>query len=227
MTRVDSFLVRDGRSIRPDLHRRRFGAGYPDLGPVPPRGSWFPRVTDHGVEWRPAPALRSATVLWLPEESDPRTSPTVKGPDLPALLELRERARGHGADDAVLLAPGAEPCVREAATSALVFFSGGVPIMAPRGEILESTTVCATVEAGLLPEPRRREITVDEALTLPAWAASALHGWTPVVGWIRGGTHHPAQRRSAPHGGAAARGDMDPAALNAALWAQAEELTRP
>ncbi|MDO5032815.1 aminotransferase class IV [Corynebacterium sp.] len=224
--KVDSFLVRDGRAIRPDLHRARWGSGYPELGPVPETGQWFPRVSASGVEWRPAPPLRTATVLWIGSKEDPRRHPQVKGPDLPALGALRAQAQAHGADDALLHAGG---FVREAANAALVFFNGTQPLMAPAEQILESTTVRASVEAGFLPRPLHREISMVEALDLPAFVASALHGWTPVTAWILTGPdgrlHHKAAAPTHTCGaGEAAAGAFDAAATNAALWRQAEKL---
>ena len=46
---------------------------------------------------------------------------------------------------------------------------------------LPSTTVQATRAA--LSFTGARPITVDELLTFPVWAGSALHGWTEVTGW--------------------------------------------
>lgn len=204
-----SFLVRDGRAIRPDLHRKRLG-GIPDLSDIPKAGQWFPKLTADSVELRPAPPLRTSTVLWIPEDPDPRRHPLRKGPDTAVLGRLRSQARDEGADDAVLHADG---YVREAANAALVFFDESGPVQAPESEVLASTTVQGTVEAGLMPAPRRRNITLEEAFTLPALAASALHGWTPVHAWVVQG-----------RGMKAASLSIDAAGLNAALWAQAERI---
>lgn len=213
---VDSLLVRDHRAVGLELHRRRFGAGYPDLArAVPAEGEWFPRISREGgeraeVELRPAPSLRESTVLWVPPESDPRRAPRLKGPDLEALGELRARAREQGADDALLW--GARG-VYEAANAALVFFDGRECIAGPAARTLESTTVAASVAAGLIPQPRRREISLEQALALPALAASALHGWTPVVGWRLG-----AEELAAPAWG----GEV--AELNRRLWERADRV---
>lgn len=208
--RVDSFLVCDGRAIRPDLHRARFGAGYPSLDAVPRTGEWFPRITDAGVDVRPAPPLRRTTTLWIPGIEDPRTTPRVKGPDLPMLVELRAQAHVHGADDALLHANG---YALEAANAALLVFDGRDWFQAPESQILASTTVTAVVEAGLLPAPRRRAIPLAELKKSPALVASALHGFTPVVAWVHDGQTIPAPAV-----------ELDAAALNAALWQYAERL---
>ena len=206
--RVESFLVRDGRAVRPDLHARRFGPGYPDVADIPAEGEWFPRVTAAGIELRPAPPLRTATRLWIPDTPDPRALPQVKGPDLPALGELRRQAQEQGADDAVL---HRDSFVVEAANSAIVFFDDGMPVVAPDEWRLDSTTVRATVEAGLILQPRRAQITIEQALALPALCASALHGWTPVICW----GDVPAVTAS---------GVPDAAELNRALWELAAPL---
>ena len=208
--RVDSFLVRDGRAIRPDLHRTRFGAGYPSLDAVPRTGEWFPRITDSGVDVRPAPPLRRTTTLWIPETKDPRTTPHVKGPDLPVLGELRAQAREYGADDALL---HTNRHALEAANAALLVFDGSDWVQAPESQTLASTTVTAAVEAGLLPTPRRRAVPLAELKKSPALVASALHGFTPVVAWIHDGQTTPAPAV-----------ELDAAALNAALWQYAERV---
>lgn len=214
---VDSFLVREGRAIRPDLHRKRFGDGYPVLGEIPQEGQWFPRITENAVEWRLAPALRTHSTLWVPETVDPREHPLLKGPDLPKLAELRQQARDHGADDAVLYS--ARGVVNEAANAAIVFKDEKGLVMGPHGSVLLSTTVRATVEAGLIDQPRRVELSVEEASQLPAWCASALHGWTPVTKWLIGGetlagAEHPALGKQS----------QSAAELNEQLWQSAVPL---
>ncbi|QPK79881.1 hypothetical protein G7Y31_04080 [Corynebacterium lizhenjunii] len=229
MMLVDSFLVRDGRVVRPDLHRQRFeaaGGTYPDLrGSIPERGEWFPRISGHlagvdavaeaatgvSVKLRPAPPLRSATRLWIGPEEDPRVVPQVKGPDLGVLAELRARAVALGADDALLHRGG---WALEAANAAVMFIDGGEAVLSPQGETLLSTTVVATLEAGLLPRVQRRQVSIAQALRLPAFAASALHGWTPVTHWIGAWGQVVAPRTEA----------FDAAAVNAALWEQAMPL---
>ncbi|WP_165241939.1 aminotransferase class IV [Corynebacterium lizhenjunii] len=241
MMLVDSFLVRDGRVVRPDLHRQRFeaaGGTYPDLrGSIPERGEWFPRISGHlagvdaavdagvdagvdavaeaatgvSVKLRPAPPLRSATRLWIGPEEDPRVVPQVKGPDLGVLAELRARAVALGADDALLYRGGV---ALEAANAAVMFIDGGEAVLPPQGETLLSTTVVATLEAGLLPRVQRRQVSIAQALRLPAFAASALHGWTPVTHWIGAWGQVVAPRTEA----------FDAAAVNAALWEQATPL---
>lgn len=222
-TRVDSFLVREGRAIRPDLHRARFGAGYPALDDAPQHGEWFPRVTVSGVVWRPAPRLRTETTLWVPPTPDPRLHPLTKGPDLALLGTLRAEAQSHGADDALLY--GEEGVVHEAANAALVFFDEEGPAMGPANWVLESTTLRATVEAGLMPKPRRAEIRLAEALELQAWCASALHGWTRVTRWIVEGKMVQAAAHTADPANTADPENTKTGRINARLWESAVDVT--
>ena len=183
---VDSWLVQDGHMAHPHLHVARFG--HPEFmaavpGRVPVEGAWFPRVEKHGPELylrvRPAPPLRTQTVLWVPPTPDPRREPRVKGPDLRVLGELRALAQIHGADDAVLWTD--DGLVAEGANCALAWWEDGRLMFPEHPRQLPSTTVQATREA--LSFTGARPITVDELLTFPVWAGSALHGWTEVTGW--------------------------------------------
>lgn len=151
---VDSFLLRDGRVVRPDLHRARFARGALAAGAdqlelddffrhvdrvfagQASNGDWFPKLSWDGREFscqiRPAPALRSTTTLAVISQSDPRRFPQIKGPDMETLGRQRAAAREVGADDAVVV-EGSE--IFEAANGALVFFDEEGPFAAlpPRG----------------------------------------------------------------------------------------------
>ena len=232
---VDSFLLRDGLVIRPDLHRSRLsghlGAAVVDdafrrlAAAAPDRGEFFPRISgtiaslggvedDRGgvqhceFELRPAPSLRADTSLYIPAATDPRRWPLVKGPDLEILGKWRAHARQFGSDDAVLHDGNT---IAEAANSALIFFAGGKIIAPTTDRVLPSTTVQASVEAGLIDQPERRDITLREARQLPAWSVSALHGWTPVTEWVTAD----GQRFLAPQASSTKR-------INTQLWRLAE-----
>ncbi|GAB3694623.1 aminotransferase class IV [Corynebacterium nasicanis] len=203
---VDSWLVDDGEVVRRDLHASRFinsahhlvggsgdfGWGYfPGISEflaavhetVPSQGVWFPRIEVHGesmyLRIRPAPPLRTGTVLWVPPTPDPRRAPRVKGPDLQVLAELRAQAQTYGADDAVLWTR--DGFVVEGAHSALAWWEGETLMFPEHEGQLPSVTAQATCE--VLPTGTR-PITVEELRTLPVWAGSALHGWTEVTGWV-------------------------------------------
>lgn len=91
--------------------------------------------------------------------------------------------------------------------------------MGPANWVLESTTLRATVEAGLMPKPRRAEIRLEEALELQAWCASALHGWTRVTRWIVEGKMVQAAAHTAdPENTKTGR-------INARLWESAVDVT--
>lgn len=197
---VDSWLVADGHVAHPHLHVARFG--HPEFldavpGRVPVAGEWFPRVEKHGsglyLRVRPAPPLRTETVLWVPPTPDPRRVPRVKGPDLGVLGELRAQAQQHGADDAVLWT--GDGLVAEGANCALAWWEDGQLMFPEHPGQLPSTTAQATREA--LSSTATRPITVDELRTFPVWAGSALHGWTEVVGWV-GDSSGPAVREETP-----------------------------
>jgi len=210
---ADSWLVLDGGVVGWAMHVERFVAsvaqqgGDPRLaeratravpGAVPASGAWFPRL-----EWphpgvhaapilhvRPAPALaRRARVRTA--ASDPRSAPTIKGPDLTALGALRDRARADGADEAVVTVDG---LVVDGATSAVAWWRGDVlhvpPASAPR---VASTTARQVVAVALA-----RGVRVEEEAATPAalagaevWLVNALHGVRGVTAWAEpDGTHH-------------------------------------
>ena len=204
---ADSFLIRDGRIVAADAHRARFLRDCETQGMVnspttflstayaslPSNGLWFPRIdlTERGeLElWvRPSPALGRTLTLWT-SPTDPRTSPQLKGPDIPALATLRERARDEGADEAVIL--DADGYVCDGATTCFVWWRGDTlclpPAMSPH---IDSVTV-AVVRS--LAEDADYE--VREELVRPAdlagtdlWALNSLHGIRDVTHWISGPT---------------------------------------
>ncbi|WP_245802248.1 aminotransferase class IV [Corynebacterium pacaense] len=217
---VDSYLVRDGAVVALTLHERRFLASAPGeqflrlvRGRIPRRGDWFPRVEWDGrrftLDIRPAPPLRESTSLWLSTLPDPRTTPTVKGPDLEALAALRQRAVERGCEDAVVV--DSNGCLVETANGCLVFWQDASTVVLPAATALPSVTLAATIAlwrgAGI-EVVRRNTRHVD----LPAWCGSSLHGWTPVTRWGVGG------------GGITAAPAPPVDRWNEALWSRAEKL---
>lgn len=191
---VDSWLERDGHVGSWHLHRRRFAASLPGLDVddfldevrrrIPHEGQWFPRVEAHGEDLylrvRPAPELRTGTVLWIPPTPDPRLFPLTKGPDLPALGELRAQARARGADDAVLYTE--DGLVVEGANCALAWWEDGGLMIPEHPRRMPSVTVAATAE--ILGALGARPVTLAELRGFPVWAGSALQGWTEVTAWV-------------------------------------------
>jgi len=209
---ADSWLVDDGRVLALDVHRDRFTSSVRDevdgpgddeldafwsaaVAALPRTGAWFPRVElvsgdDDAARLRlrvrPAPPRRRSTVL-ATAEHDPRTRPTVKGPDLAALGGLVAEARARGADEAVLLSP--EGHVVEGAWSSVVWWRGDALCLPsdelPRlpGVTLRSLTTLAAVLGVDVLHDRTRP---DELDGFEVWTLNALHGIRIVTGWVDG-----------------------------------------
>lgn len=155
-------------------------------------GDWFPRLEARSdgivVLARPAPPRRPTTRLWTAPEADGRRHPAVKGPDLHQLSGLRDRARGAGADDAVLCTPAGT--VLEAAHGTLVWWSGERLASPPVAGRLASVT-----EQRLRELAARREVEWVVEDLAPSdlaghevWLVSALHGISQVTSWRDGPT---------------------------------------
>lgn len=213
---ADSWLVDGGRVLALDVHRGRFAGSVADAetGPaadevaafwaaavtaLPRTGAWFPRVElvaderddDAGrarlqLRLRPAPPRRRSVVL-ATADRDPRTHPTVKGPDLAALGGLVAEARARGADEAVLLSP--EGHVVEGAWSSIVWWRGDALCLPaddlPRlpGVTLRTLTTLAAVLGVDVLHDRTRP---DELDGFEVWSLGALHGLRIVTGWVDG-----------------------------------------
>lgn len=166
---------------------------------LPRTGAWFPRVelvagdrpavasrSRLQLRLRPAPPRRRSVVL-ATAERDPRTRPTVKGPDLSALGALVADARARGADEAVLLSP--EGHVVEGAWSSIVWWRGDALCLPsddlPRlpGVTLRTLTTLAAVLGVDVLHDRTRP---DELDGFEVWSLSALHGVRIVTGWVGG-----------------------------------------
>ena len=197
---ADSWLVADGRVRAVERHWARFSAACAEHGvdtqafradverAVPARGRWFPRVElradgELTVRVRPAPPAEPTVVAWIADVPDPRRAPRVKGPDLERLAALRERARAHGAGEAVLA--DADGRLLEGAYTSLLWWEGetlcAVPDDAP---ILPGVTRALLIELAGAVELRRpapRDLAGRET-----WLVSALHGIRAVTRW-RGG----------------------------------------
>ena len=170
---------------------------------LPRTGAWFPRVELVAVDrpdgrpgggggarlqlrLRPAPPRRRSVVL-ATADHDPRTRPTVKGPDLAALGALVADARARGADEAVLLSP--EGHVVEGAWSSIVWWRGDALCLPaddlPRlpGVTLRTLTTLAAVLGVDVLHDRTRP---DELDGFEVWSLGALHGPRIVTGWVGG-----------------------------------------
>jgi branched-subunit amino acid aminotransferase/4-amino-4-deoxychorismate lyase len=212
---VDSWLVADGAVRALDRHEWRFRRGcallLPDLAEdaitevfagvrdrVPAGGNWFPRAearsaVDARLVLRPAPKRGTHLRLWVAPPGDPRRHPTVKGPDLDALADLRTQAVQAGADDALLRT--ADGLVLEVAHSALIWWRGDVLCLPdPDLPVLPSVTTqlvrdLATEQGAATCYER---VAVEQFLDAEVWAVNALHGIRSVSGI--GGEHIDTER---------------------------------
>jgi branched-subunit amino acid aminotransferase/4-amino-4-deoxychorismate lyase len=206
---VDSWLVADGRAVSPDAHADRFVTACAALYSVPrdrarafvraavrripATGRWFPRleltVLDHEPVFqlwlRPAPARGATVRVWVYDGVDGRRHPTVKGPDLDWLAQVRSAAQDRGADEALLLADDGR--LIEGTTTSLLWWHGDT-LYAPdttrldllpsvtRTTLLQIAAAFRTPVAYACPRP-------SDLAGLETWAVNALHGIRPVRQW--------------------------------------------
>lgn len=207
---ADSWLVSDGRTLALDLHRSRFLAAASEAGTsselgeafwdasiaaIPREGDWFPRVELQSragglsfvLRLRSAPALTRSVVVATHSSSDPRTRPTVKGPDLEAMLRIRTAVQPLGAEEAVIVSP--DGYVVEGAYSAIVWWRGSI-LCTPSPELERIDSVTARSLLGLAAalgvDTYQESVTPAELDGCEVWALSALHGPRIVTRWVDG-----------------------------------------
>lgn len=207
---ADSFLVSDGTVLGLDLHRTRFLDSiarhhYASVDPeafwdaalaiIPRQGDWFPRFEQHSREGvaslvfrlRSAPELtRSVEVAtWL--GTDPRTTPSIKGPDLDQMARLRGEAQKRGAGESIILS--SDGYVVEGAYSALLWWRGDI-LCGPSAELERVDSVTArtvlTLAAALGLDTWEESVTPPELDGTELWALNALHGIRIVTRWVDG-----------------------------------------
>lgn len=205
---ADSWLVDDGRVRALDLHRERFASAAGGVDPdelaafwaavvarLPRSGAWFPRVELRRVRDalelrmldRPAPdRARSVRVATHPGR-DPRTAPTVKGPDLAAMLRVRTEAQDRGADEAVLLGPAGE--IVEGSTTCLAWWRGdalGIPAadLARIDSVTLRSVLALATALGV--DVLHEHAAPAELDGHEVWALNALHGIRIVTAWVDG-----------------------------------------
>lgn len=188
----ERFLRSVGRSIDQDLDAQEFWERAIAL--IPADGDWFPRVElqqrAEGVQLafrlRPAPA-RSRSVVVTTARHDPRTQPTIKGPDLGRLLALRELARGDGAEEAVILSPDGH--IVEGAFTAIAWWQGErLCFPDPALDRVDSVTARSleTLARALGMQTAHKLAQPDELEGREVWALNALHGIRIVTDWVDG-----------------------------------------
>ena len=200
---ADSWLVTDGRTLALDLHRWRFLAAAPDgeafwdaaIAAIPREGDWFPRVELQSrrgarlfvLRLRSAPTLTRSVVVATHAGPDPRTRPTVKGPDLESMLRIRTAVQPLGAEEAVIVSP--DGYVVEGAYSSLVWWRGAI-LCAPAAELERIDSVTARsllgMAAALGVETYEESVTPAELDGCEVWALSALHGPRIITKWVDG-----------------------------------------
>jgi branched-subunit amino acid aminotransferase/4-amino-4-deoxychorismate lyase len=196
MRAADSWLVVDGHARAVDRHWARFTKACAlDLAEfraeveraIPSEGRWFPRVELHddgalAFHVRPAPPREPTVTAWITDD-DPRTAPRVKGPDLERLAALRDRAKAHGAQEAVIADHRGR--LLEGAYTSLLWWEGdtlcAVPDDAP---ILPGITRGLLIE--MANEVELRRPTLEELADRETWLVSALHGIRAVTRWVSG-----------------------------------------
>lgn len=152
-----------------------------------PTTQFFPRISIESLTdtWRitllvrPAPIVRTTTRLWIPKYTDPRTTPTIKGPDISLLGRLVSEVP---ADD-VVLHDGTH--VSETTTGALMLWDG------PKHLVLcQATAQLASISAQRIANyatsqgvrVTRRPVTLQEIASgeHPVWFSNTVHGISPV-----------------------------------------------
>ena len=209
---ADSWLVSHGNALAIGLHRARFlasvpadaaGAGAADaeaffdaaLALVPREGDWFPRVELQRrgdgflfvFHLRSAPELTSSVVVATWTGADPRTEPSVKGPDLESLTRVATSVQGVGAREAILLTP--EGYVIEGTRTGLLWWRGDI-LCGPPAEFARVASVSVrsilTLAAALGIETYEEAVTPAELDGTELWAANSLHGIRIVTSWHDG-----------------------------------------
>jgi branched-subunit amino acid aminotransferase/4-amino-4-deoxychorismate lyase len=206
---IDSWLVADGRVVSLDAHLGRFTSACAALFSVPRErtaaflraavrripvtGRWFPRVeltiAPGGPRFhlwlRPAPPRGETVRVRVHEGADRRRHPSVKGPDLAWLADVRAAARQCGADEAVILDEDGR--LVEGTTTSLLWWRGDT-LCAPDPDrlgllpsVTRHTVLALAAGSGIrvvreCPRPRDLD-------GLETWAVNALHGIRPVRDW--------------------------------------------
>jgi branched-subunit amino acid aminotransferase/4-amino-4-deoxychorismate lyase len=207
---ADSWFVGAGRAFALGLHRGRFlGSISPErhaqldveafwdavIAAIPREGDWFPRVELQSrggapllvFRLRSAPERTRSVVVASNPGADPRTAPTVKGPDLESMLRIRTAVQARGAEEAIVLSD--DGYVVEGAYSGLLWWRGEI-LCGPADELERVDSVTAksvlALAAALGTEVFHEAVTPAELDGVELWALSALHGIRIVTEWVDG-----------------------------------------
>lgn len=197
---ADSWFVSEGRALAIGLHRERFLNNAPGaesfwdavIAAIPSHGEWFPRVEQRSNGqrefWlRAAPPRQRAAILATWTGADLRTQPSVKGPDLEAMLGIRTSVQQLGASEAVIVSD--DGWVVEGAYSGLLWWRGEILCGPPASlaRISSVTTRSAlTLATALGLDTHEEAVTPAELEGTELWVLSALHGIRIATAWIDG-----------------------------------------
>ena len=211
---ADSWLIDNDRVRSLDAHYDRFVSGVATLDSVanphnithvqirqlfeavidlvPKTGRWFPRVEFHAglteplfLKLREAPAQLGEAVLWTLPETDPRSNPAVKGPDLSLGMQLRRMAQVHGADETALL--DANGRLVEGALSSIVWWRGDA-LNAPDStsrwlpSVTRDEVIAIAGQLGL--EVRESAASPAELDGCEVWILGSMQGIRSVREWL-------------------------------------------
>lgn len=201
---ADSFLVSDGTVVDIAAHLSRFSDSAQRQGllrpidafidavlaKLPGQGMIFPRIelTERGeleLRIRDAPALTSSMTVST-AGLDPRTTPEIKGPDIPALAKLQESAKALGADDAVIV--NALDQIIDGTTTCLVWVDREKVCQPPREFLRVSSVTVAQMEKILGQPLTEQSRSPSELDGCELYALNSLHGIRAVTSWINGPT---------------------------------------
>ena len=209
---ADSWRVREGTVVGLERHLQRFAtsvlqnttlarvqvAQYVDavLERLPIEGEWFPRIEAVGspesailrYHERTAPPA-SAEVILARAPDDPRKNPLVKGPDLAALMALREECALIGADEAIIV--DERDRIIEGAYSSLMVWEADDNSLTV---VTHDSPRLPSVTEGLLAEiaraeavvVRERHLSVADLAGAEVWVVSALHGIRLATSFVSG-----------------------------------------
>ena len=209
---ADSWRVVEGQAVGLDHHLERFRRSVERVAPeavpklegfihaalshIPSAGEWFPKLEcvaglDGYVfrfHHRVAPEALTTAVL-ATASHDPRTSPVIKGPDVDALMALRQKVAPAGATEAVILTP--EGHIAEGAYSSIIVWPPGSEDMwVVEDGIARIPSITEGIITGIA---RSQNISVvgkkmrpDELDGHAVWVVSALHGVREATSWVDG-----------------------------------------
>ena len=198
---ADSWRVEEGDVVGLERHTERFlrsvlaQSQLPEnevvsflaevVSTIPRQGSWFPRVelvqTPGGptlrYRQRPAPAWSTSVVVAL-TSTDPRTTPLTKGPDLEALLALRQSVSASGAHEALIV--NSEGILVEGAYSSLLVWRADDELVVTPSPLPRIPSVTEAIVREIAHSERvhisEQPLTQTDLEGREVWIVSALHG---------------------------------------------------